>query len=333
MHALKLEFCSDIPAVFALLAAYKDPKGRMQLESCNHHHPQHDSSSRHSPSTAFPVKMVAINGTYDVMLVPLLLPIAQILDFLPPKVRGITPSPLLPFTSDQISSLGLDAASYNADSNHPVMLELGYQNHTGPGPRLLRPSFDEAKLEVLGMRHPSLVSDQQPSTADKGFVYKQLILFSNLVLYASSNIIAGLRSNLATITPAKSPSIYAPDEETILYNVRDYIEAHFTKDGSAGSGSTASNAAVQWTSRPWYGWATGDTLTQFVFDTANAEIQPVKYRADARIKTSSFVDPSVAVKQAGEGTAPEWSEFDGVASWRFQANYYSRDIKAADANK
>ncbi len=74
--------------------------------------------------------MVAINGTYDVMLVPLLMPISQILNFLPPKVREIDPSPLISFTHDQIANLGLNAADYNAGSNHPVMLELGYQNHT-----------------------------------------------------------------------------------------------------------------------------------------------------------------------------------------------------------
>ncbi|CDS02219.1 uncharacterized protein SPSC_03158 [Sporisorium scitamineum] len=271
--------------------------------------------------------MVAINGTYDVMLVPLLMPISQILNFLPPKVRDIEPSPLISFTSDQISSLGLNSAEYNSDTNHPVMLELGYQNHTGPGPRLFRPSFDEAKLEILGMRHPSL-SGNQPTRADKGFVYKQLILFSNFVLCTSSNIIAGLRSNLATVTPSKSPSIYPVDEASILYNVKDYIEVHFTKDGEQGS--AANNGAAQWAGRPWYGWATGDTLTQFVFDTANPKIQPVPYRADARVKAGSFYDPSVAGKV--EEVTPEWSEFDGVASWRFQADYYSRDIKAADAN-
>ncbi|KAJ9478014.1 hypothetical protein PHBOTO_001590 [Pseudozyma hubeiensis] len=271
--------------------------------------------------------MVAINGTYDVMLVPLLMPVAQILNFLPPKVRDIDPSPLIPFTQDQISSLGLDTSSYNAGVNHPVMLELGYQNHTGPGPRLFRPSFDEAKLEVLGMRHPSLAG-KQPNTADKGFVYKQLILFSNFVLYTSSNVIAGLRSNLATVTPSKSPSIYPVDEQTILYNVKDYIEVNFAKNGEQGS--AANNGAVQWAGRPWYGWATGDTLTQFVFDVDNAKIPPVPYKADTRVKTPAFYDPSVASQAAS--VKPEWSEFDGGASWRFQADYYSRDIKAADAN-
>ncbi|SPO23422.1 uncharacterized protein UTRI_02101 [Ustilago trichophora] len=271
--------------------------------------------------------MVAISGTYDVMLVPLLMPISQILNFLPPKVRDIEPSPLISFTHDQIVSLGLDAAEYHAGVNHPVMLELGYQNHTGPGPRFFRPSFDEAKLEVLGMRHPSL-SGKQPASAEKGFVYKQLILFSNIVLATSSNLIAGLRSNLVTITPHKSPSIYPVDEATILYNVKDYIEVNFSKDGEQGS--AADNGAVQWAGRPWYGWATGDTLTQFVFDKDNAKIPPIPYKADARIKTPAFYDPSVAA-QAAE-VSPEWSEFDGVASWRFQADYFSRDVKAADAN-
>lgn len=271
--------------------------------------------------------MVAINGTYDVMLVPLLMPISQILNLLPPKVRDIEPSPLISFTHDQIAHLGLNAANYNAGTNHPVMLELGYQNHTGPGPRFFRPSFDEAKLEVLGIRHPSL-SGKQPTTADKGFVFKQLILFSNFVLWSSSNVIAGLRSNLVTITPSKSPSIYAVDEATILYNVKDYIEVNFGKDGTQESASNV--GAVQWAGRPWYGWATGDTLTQFVFDVDHAKIPPVPYQADARIKTSSFYDPSVASQAAS--VSPDWSEFDGLASWRFQADYYSRDMKAADAN-
>ncbi len=100
------------------------------------------------------------------------------------------------------------------------------------------------------MRHPSL-SGKQPTTADKGFVFKQLILFSNLLLWSSSNVIAGLRSNLATITPSKSPSIYAADEAKILYNVKDYIEVNFSKDGDQTS--AANVGAVQWAGRPWYG--------------------------------------------------------------------------------
>lgn len=271
--------------------------------------------------------MVAINGTYDAMLVPLLMPISQILNFLPPKVRDIEPSPMIPFTHDEIASLGLDPATYNAGENHPVMLELGYQDHTGPGPRIFRLSFDEAKLEVLGMRHPSLAG-KQPNSADKGFVFKQFILFSNIILATSSNLIAGLRSSLVTVTPHKSPSIYPVDEQNIYYNVKDYIEVNFIKDGAQES--AASNGAIQWTGRPWYGWATGDTLTQFVFDVDNAEIGPVPYKADARVRVPGFYDPSVAAKAAE--VSPEWSEFDGMKSWRFEANYYSRDMKASDAN-
>ena len=271
--------------------------------------------------------MVAINGTYDVMLVPLLMPITHVLNFLPPKVRSIEPSPLIPFTHDQIISLGLSAEQYNAGVNHPVLLELGYQNHTGPGPRLFRPSFDEAKLDILGMRHPSL-SGKQPTSADKGFVFKQIILFSNVVLSTSSSLIAGLRSQLTTITPSKSPSIYSVDEQTILYNVKDFIEANFTKNGETGS--TAENAAVHWAGRPWYGWKTGDTLTQFVFDLKHPKIAPVPYKADVRVKVPSFYDPSVAA-EAGD-VSLEWSEFDGGASWRFKGDYSSRDMKAADAN-
>jgi hypothetical protein len=270
--------------------------------------------------------MVAINGTYDVMLVPLLMPIADILNFLPPKVRSIDPSPLIPFTHDEITALGLSADQYNACTNHPVMLELGYQDHTGPGPRFFRPSFDEAKLEVLGMRHPSL-NGKQPSSAEKGFVYKQLILFSNVLLATSSNLIAGLRSKLVTITPSKSPSIYSVDEATILYNVKDYLEVVFSKDGEQGS--VAGNGAITWAGRPWYGWATGDTLTQFVFDAEHPKIAPVPYKADTRVRLPAFYDPSKA-SLAG-AVQPEWSETDGVASWRFQADYFSKDIKAADA--
>ena len=131
-----------------------------------------------------------------------------------------------------------------------------------------------------------------------------------------------------TITPAKSPSIYQDDEANILYNVKNYIESNFAKDGVQGS--SANNGAVQWAGRPWYGWATGDTLTQFVFDLDQAKIPPVPYKAEVRVKVPSFYDPSVAAKAAE--VTPEWSEFDGVASWRFQADYQSRDTKAADAS-
>ena len=303
-----------------------DPTHSCRPSLLSYHHLATTSTS-HTRIWKTIVKMVAISGTYDVMLLPLLLPISQVLNFLPPKVRDITPSPLISFTHDQIVSLGLNASEYNAGLNHPVMLELGYQNHTGPGPRLFRPSFDEAKLDVLGMRHPSL-SGKQPTSADKGFVFKQIILFSNFIMSTSSSVIAGLRSNCVTITPHKSPSIFAVDEEKIQYNVKDFVEVNFVKDGEQGSGTT--NGAVGWAGKPWYGWATGDTLTQFVFDVENAKIQPVPYKADVRMRTASFYDPSKAA-EAGE-VSPEWSEFDGVASWRFEGSYSSKDMKAADAN-
>ncbi|PWY98494.1 hypothetical protein BCV70DRAFT_201806 [Testicularia cyperi] len=275
--------------------------------------------------------MVAISGTYDVMLVPLLMPISHVLNFLPPQVRNMEPSPLIPFTSGEIQALGLDTLAYNSAANHPVMLELGYQDHSGPGPRLLRPSFDEAKLEVLGIRHPKLQQSQQPQVAHNGFQFKQLILFSNVVLATSSNIVAGLRSVLARIDPHKSPSIYpVGQDDTIQYGVKDYIEATFTKagDGDASS-SAANNGAVSWAGRPWYGWRVSDSVTQFNFNLSNPQIGPVPYTAEVRVKIPSFYDPSKLIEASS--VSPDWVEFDGVSAWRFKADYASQDTKVVDA--
>lgn len=161
-------------------------------------------------------------------------------------------------------------------------------------------------------------------------MFKQMIMFSNVVLSTSSSLIAGLRSSLVTITPHKSPSIYAVDEPKMTYNVKDYIEVNFVKDSEQQQQmSPAENAAVQWAGKPWYGWSTGDTLTQFVFDLQHAEINPVPYKADTRVRVPAFYDPSV--KDQASQVEPEWSEMDGVASWRFKGDYVSKDIKAADA--
>lgn len=97
-----------------------------------------------------------IRGTYDVLLVRLTLPRALVADLLPPGVD------LAPASSRSPDGDGAGAG---------VLLQLGYQYSSGPGmcPAFLRPTFHEAKLEVLDVLHPLAPS---PAPA---LVFKQMM--------------------------------------------------------------------------------------------------------------------------------------------------------------
>lgn len=103
---------------------------------------------------------MSISGTYDVLLVPLALPRDEVLDLL--RAAPINGLQLQPPPSSSHGDSG-------ADDTHPVLLQLGYQLATGPGPGWLpKPSFSEAKLEVPFVSHPA----SPPSSSSGPFSYK-----------------------------------------------------------------------------------------------------------------------------------------------------------------
>lgn len=102
---------------------------------------------------------MSICGTYDVLLVPLALPREEVLDLL--RAAPLSGLQLQPPPPSSHESSGADT--------HPVLLQLGYQLATGPGPSWLpKPSFSEAKLEVPFVSHPA----SPPSSSSGPFSYK-----------------------------------------------------------------------------------------------------------------------------------------------------------------
>lgn len=92
---------------------------------------------------------MGVSGTYDVLVLSFLLPKDQALQLLPHSQDL-----LLPVPEDVLSSLTTSSSS--GTELHPVLLQMGYQISTGPGPSWLpKFSFNECKLEVPFVRHPS----------------------------------------------------------------------------------------------------------------------------------------------------------------------------------
>ncbi|KAN0062241.1 hypothetical protein ACQY0O_005422 [Thecaphora frezii] len=272
-----------------------------------------------------------IKGTYDVLLLPHLLPIAYLQQLLPPPLRPLLPTLLVPFTHDQIQSLGLSPSLYDASSNHPVMFELGYQNNSGPPPFGM--SFGEAKLEILGMRHPDTPKASQIVDASHAFVYKQQILFDSWMLAVSSDWVAGLRSTCVTISPAKAPTGYpAAYEGEVQYNVQGYLEASLQRRPKQEQQPDAADQAIRWASRPWFGAKTAKgVVTQFDFDSASQPFEPVAYQGLLRLRPEAFLDPSLADQPVQGLPHQDWIDYEGIKAWRFKASYVSRDSKVNDA--
>lgn len=94
---------------------------------------------------------MGISGTYDVLLLSFLLPKEQVLQLLPPSMQGN----VLPVPAEVLSSLSASDEQTSSET-HPVLLQMGYQISTGPGPSWLpKFSFNECKLEVPFVSHPS----------------------------------------------------------------------------------------------------------------------------------------------------------------------------------
>ena len=112
---------------------------------------------------------MALTGNYDVLTVPFLLPKTTLAPLLPQPAGE---SLLLPLPPSLLEAIPLPyPAGYDSLQDvHPVLLQLGHQHGTGPGP--IKMSFEEAKLEVPFVRHPKLVEQDSPKK-DEEFLYKQ----------------------------------------------------------------------------------------------------------------------------------------------------------------
>lgn len=103
---------------------------------------------------------MGISGTYDVLLFSLLLPRDQVLKLLPSDLRSAevllpVPNKVLTGIAPEGQSDEGEAVGTGSANLHPVLLQMGYQISTGPGPGWLpKFSFNECKLEVPYVRHP-----------------------------------------------------------------------------------------------------------------------------------------------------------------------------------
>lgn len=113
--------------------------------------------------------MGSISGTYDVLTVAFPLSNADVLELLPKSVQQARPEDSLlsiPDSAFEAIDMGTEASGDKA-GQHIVVLQMGYQISTGPGPNWLpKFSFSECKVEIPFMRHPS-------GKSDTPMVYKQ----------------------------------------------------------------------------------------------------------------------------------------------------------------
>jgi hypothetical protein len=137
---------------------------------------------------------MGITGTYDVLLFSFLLPQEQVLQLLPSSMRS--PQTFMPVPTHVISSLDTTAQHANTDRTmmHPILLQMGYQISTGPGPTWLpKFSFNEAKLEVPFLRHPS-------GKSNLPYAFKQ-----HMYVFSHRDSLQNYWEKLITIPPALCP--------------------------------------------------------------------------------------------------------------------------------
>ena len=114
----------------------------------------------------------SLRGTYDVLAVPLLLPEHVVRDvLLPPSLSpGLLPVPQLVY-----EQLGLADAVRAADGTPQrlVLLQLGYQSHTGPGAlnrlsRTITAPKDQGASQAMLYATPGIENDEDLTRAMVG---------------------------------------------------------------------------------------------------------------------------------------------------------------------
>jgi hypothetical protein len=105
---------------------------------------------------------MGVSGTYDVLLFSFLLPREQVLKLLPANLLDN----LLTAPEDVLNTLAASQGVLTGDT-HPVIVQMGYQSGTGPGPDWLpKMSFNECKVEIPYVQHPQ-------GELEEPYVFKQ----------------------------------------------------------------------------------------------------------------------------------------------------------------
>ncbi|PWN36617.1 uncharacterized protein FA14DRAFT_186820 [Meira miltonrushii] len=264
--------------------------------------------------------MGTITGTYDVIIVAFHLPRQQILQLLPESVKQKEQEKTFSDIPTSVTQavLKADAANkFDSKQDHLVVLQLGYQMSTGPGPDWLpKLSFSECKLEVPFLQHPS-------GKSKKPLTYKQTILFSNLLIKIGSTM-SGITSKLAEFEPGASPSIFAPEADIIQYDAEDYLASKSTRqsdiDKTSPSWEFFKNHSQDW----WFAVGTEDKVQSFDFELDNPLIGPEAYKVEVALNLAAF-----APESSSDTNSLSEIKFEGLG-WRSRAKFVS---KASDINQ
>ncbi|PWN23875.1 hypothetical protein BCV69DRAFT_296184 [Microstroma glucosiphilum] len=251
---------------------------------------------------------MALNGTYDVLTVPLLLPKTVVQSLLPPSLRDLTPSVLLPIPTSVLSACHFPPNEGSSEEKHLVVLQFGSQK--GAGPSIIGMNFQEAKLEIPYVRHPKCKDEQ------RDFQFKQKCIFSNRIVSTSASHLTGLNSSLTSFTPPQSPWEDADGAEVITYSADGFFDvtAKLMTEGKEAMQAEGAKTLKELSEAWWYGDRTGTVITRFDFDEPS--IGPTAYNVTVRLNLTAF--PSDAKDTTGE---METYESVGV---RWRSSYVAR---------
>ncbi|CEH16820.1 hypothetical protein CBOM_07024 [Ceraceosorus bombacis] len=233
---------------------------------------------------------LSLAGTYDVLLVPLLVPKAILQEqWLPANLRD----GLLPIPGQILKDLDLaQEASTASEPLHLIFLQLGYQHNTGPGKMWMgmrMNSFSEAKLEVPFMRHPA-ASD---AGSHVPFLFKQTILSSSRIISTAARYTPGARSLHASFKPDKSPSSFEADAQSIQYTVADWLDAKATRSGELDEAFEKRwDAVKRLAEAAWFAERSGKNIIEFHFNTSAPRIAPRTYVVDLTLNVQRFTHES-----------------------------------------
>lgn len=258
--------------------------------------------------------MGSITGTYDVLIVAIPLSRQKILQLLPDSVKQKEQENTFLNIPASVIEAVLKADSVNSfDVNHDhlIVLQLGYQISTGPGPDWVPGfSFSECKLEVPFLQHPSGISN-------KPMTYKQAILFSNPVIKMGSSM-SGITSKLANFQPNSSPSNYALDAETIEYEAKGYLSSKSSKQSNLDKTHPSWAFYRDYVQGWWFAVGTGEKVQSFDFKFDNPVIEPTAYDVEVNLNLAAFApEPSSQESSLSE------VKLEGLG-WRSRAKFVSK---------
>ncbi|KDN37810.1 hypothetical protein K437DRAFT_259649 [Tilletiaria anomala UBC 951] len=249
--------------------------------------------------------MVAPSGTYDALTFPVALPKSVVMAMLPDWLQNA----FLPIPEQVYDSLCLERKTSDGEDTHIIVLQLGYQHGTGVGPSIIHMSFHEAKIDIPYLKHwhrKHIESDAIP------FVYKQVIIFSSRLLQISGLVIPGSRSLLGAFGPDQTPSSYGHDPSSMEYNIKDLLEAEFTREDQTQDADSRWPEVKRLIEMPWFGGKTGKAAVEFHFQWDSEDALPVK---------AYHVETTLTPKFLGIDSEANQSIQVSTTAWRFKAPF------------